>query len=184
MSYGGTENGSAENREFSRITTLLPFTVRVISPEEWGISRARLFGDAIYSEYSTLPEISDAHLSVWLKTINAKLDTILNILTLSQAGFDSLPPHSATVSASGMAFFLEDDIPADTYVEIKMLLFSLSPVAMQIYGKVLAAKKKNDQYRIAVKFSPMDDQIRDEIVRFVFEKEREILREKKGENSY
>ncbi|MDR2861744.1 MAG: PilZ domain-containing protein [Syntrophobacterales bacterium] len=184
MNYGSPGNDSAKNREFSRITTLLPLAVRVISSEEWGISRARIFGEAIYSEYSTLPEISDTHLSMWLKTINAKLDTIMNILTLSQAGFDSLPPRSVTISASGMAFLQKDDIPADTCVEIKVLLFALSPVAAQIYGKVLTVKKQDDQYKIAVKFSPMDDQIRNEIVRFVFEKEREILREKKEEKGY
>lgn len=184
MDYGSKENASINNREFSRIATLLPLAVRVISPEEWEISHAKLFGEAIYSEYSSLPEISDAHLSAWLKTINAKLDTIMNILTFSQAGFDSLVPHSATISASGMAFLMEEDIPVDACVEMKVLLFSLPPVAVQVYGKVLTVEKRDNRYRIAVKFSPMDDQIRDEIVRFVFEKEREILRGKKGEKDY
>jgi len=179
---GSQESTSAKNREFSRITTLLPLAVRVISPEEWDVSHAKLFGETAYSEHSALlPEISDAHLSLWLKTINAKLDTIMSILTLSQAGFDSLAPHYVTISASGMALFLENDIPPDACLEIKALLFSLSPVALQIYGKVLTVKKHDNRYRIAVKFSSMDDQIRNEIVRFVFEKEREMLREKRRE---
>jgi len=184
MDYGSTENALIKNREFSRITTLLPLAVRVISPEEWDVSHARIFGEAIYSDQSTLPEVNDAHLSVWLKTINAKLDSIINILTFSQAGFDSLIPHSATISANGMAFLLKEDIPVDACVEIKILLFSLSTVAVQVYGKVLTVKEQDSQYRVAVKFSPMDDQIRNEIVRFVFEKEREMLREKKGEKGY
>lgn len=184
MDYGDQENTSVKNREFSRITTLLPLAVRVISPEEWDVSHARIFGEAVYSETSTLPEINDAHLSVWLKTINAKLDAIMNILTFSQAGFDSLVPHSTTISANGMAFLFEEDIPVDACVEIKVLLFSLSIVALQIYGRVLTVKKQDNRYRVAVKFSAMADQIRDEIVRFVFEKEREVLREKKGEKGY
>jgi len=178
------ENASVKNREFSRITTHLPLAVRVISPEEWAVSQARIFGEAIYSEQSTLPEINDTHLSVWLKTINAKLDTIMSILTFSQAGFDSLVPHSTTISANGMAFLLKDTIPVDACVEIKILLFSLATVAVQIYGKVLTVKEQESQYRIAVKFSSMDDQVRNEIVRFVFEKEREMLRERKGEKDY
>jgi len=184
MDYGSKENTFVKNREFSRIATLLPLAVRVVPPEECDLSRAKIFGEAIYSEYSTLPEISDTHLSMWLKTINAKLDAILNILTFSQAGFSSLVSHSVTISASGMAFLLEEDIPVDACVEMKMLLFSLSPVAVQVYGKVLTVKKQDSRYRVAVKFSSMDDHVRDEIVRFVFEKEREILREKKGEKGY
>lgn len=184
MNYGSKENTSAKNREFSRITTFLPLAARVISLEEWEASRPKLFGDAIYSEHSTLPEIDDARLSIWLKTINAKLDAMMNIITLSQAGFDSLVPHYATISASGMAFLFAEDIPVDACMEIKILLFSLSPVAVKIYGKVLTVKKQNNQYKIAIKFSPMDDHIRDEIVRFVFEREREFLREKKGEKGY
>jgi len=45
---------------------------------------------------------------------------------------------------------------------------------------VLSAAKSENEYRVALKFLDMDDHIRNEIVRFVFEKEREILRAKRG----
>jgi c-di-GMP-binding flagellar brake protein YcgR len=83
-----------------------------------------------------------------------------------------------------MDFFSDIDIPKGGIVEIKVILFSLPPVAIQIYGEVLKASKIRDQFRVALKFLPMDDHIRNEIVRFVFEKEREILREKRGEKDF
>lgn len=168
-------------REFSRVTTLLPFSARVLPPEEQDVSRAQLFGEAIYSELSTLPEIGDAHLSVWLKTINAKLDAVMRMIAIYQGGFQSLPLKSVTISANGMDFPFDTDIPVAGIVEVKVILFSLPPVAVQLYGKVLSASKNHSQYRIALKFLDMDDHIRNEIVRLVFEKEREFLRAKRGE---
>jgi c-di-GMP-binding flagellar brake protein YcgR len=41
------------------------------------------------------------------------------------------------------------------------------------------AGKHNPEYDTSIQFIAMDDFIRDEIIRFVFEKEREILREKR-----
>jgi len=171
-------------RDFSRVSTLLPFGLRITSPEEHDTFRAKLYGEAIYSELSTLPEIGDAHLSVWLKTLNAKLDAVMRMIALYQGGFQSLPLKPVTISAGGMDFLHEADIPLGSILEIKVILFSLPPVAVQLYGKVLSSGPQNDQFRIALKFLVMDEHIRNEIVRFVFEKEREILRAKRGEKDF
>ncbi|MBN1546238.1 MAG: PilZ domain-containing protein [Syntrophaceae bacterium] len=181
MKLKSQEETTRNKREFSRVEALLPFGSRIITPQEMDISRAKLFGEAIYSELSTLPEIGDAHLSVWLKTINAKLDAVMRMIALYQGGFQSLPLKAVTISANGMHYLFESDIPVGTTLEIKVILFSLPPVAVQLYGEVLSSTKHNDQYRIALKFMEMDEHIRNEIVRFVFEKEREILRAKRGE---
>jgi hypothetical protein len=184
MKIQSHEQTSMNKRAFSRVTALLPFSARILPPEERTVSGAKLFGEPIYSELSTLPEIGDAHLSVWLKTINAKLDAVMRMIAIYQGGFESLPSKSVTISASGMDFLSDTDIPAGGIMEMKVILFSLPPVAVQLYGEVLTAKKSHGQYRIALKFLAMDDHIRNEIVRFVFEKEREILRAKRGEKDF
>lgn len=178
------EQTPANKREFSRVTTMLPFSTRILSPDEQPVPSAKLFGEAIYSELSTLPEIGDAHLSVWLKTINAKLDAVMRMIAIYQGGFEALPSKPVTISANGMDFLFDSDIATGTFMEVKIILFSLPPVAVQIYGEVLSSGKSEEQYRIALKFLSMDDHIRNEIVRFVFEKEREILRAKRGEKDF
>ncbi len=175
------EETVSNKREYSRITALLPFSARIVPKEEQEISRAQLFGEPIYSELSSLPEIGDAHLSVWLKTINAKLDAVMRMIAIFQGGFQSLPVKMVTLSASGMDFLSETDISVGAVLEIKVILFSLPPVAVQIYAEVLSSERRHEQFRIALKFQEMDEPIRNEIVRFVFEKEREILRAKRGE---
>ncbi len=184
MQLNNHETASMNRREFSRVSVLLPFGLRIISPEERDASQAKLFGEAIYSELSTLPEIGDAHLSVWMKAINAKLDAVMRMIALYQGGFQSLPLKAVTIGAGGMDFLSKTDIPVGSALEIKIILFSLPPVAVQLYGEVLSSGEKNGQFRIALKFLDMDEQIRKEIVRFVFEKEREILRAKRGEKDY
>jgi c-di-GMP-binding flagellar brake protein YcgR len=44
---------------------------------------------------------------------------------------------------------------------------------------VTKSEEKGEQYLIAVRYLPMDSSIRDEIIRFVFEREREIIRERR-----
>jgi len=54
------------------------------------------------------------------------------------------------------------------------------PVALYIYATVCVVSEKDGGYETAVQFIKMDETIQDEIIRFVFEREREILRGKKG----
>lgn len=180
MKKQSQKEASANKRAFSRVHTMLPFSSRVLSSEERPVPTAKLFGEPIYSELSTLPEIGDAHLSVWLKTINAKLDAVMRMIAVYQGGFEALPSKPVTISANGMDFLSDAVMAVGAIVEVKIILFSLPPVAVRLYGQVLSAAKSENEYRVALKFLDMDDHIRNEIVRFVFEKEREILRAKRG----
>jgi c-di-GMP-binding flagellar brake protein YcgR len=58
-----------------------------------------------------------------------------------------------------------------------MLLVLHNPVALIVYGKVIRVERQTTGYYVTVHFSTMDDAVRNEIVRFVFETEREMLRE-------
>jgi len=53
------------------------------------------------------------------------------------------------------------------------------PLSLFLYGEVVESSIHNPEYNTFVQFVAIDDFIRDEIIRFVFEKEREILREKR-----
>jgi c-di-GMP-binding flagellar brake protein YcgR len=49
-----------------------------------------------------------------------------------------------------------------------------------VYAKVVNVDSRQDASILSAEFVMMDDMIRDELIRFVFEREREILREKRG----
>ena len=73
---------------------------------------------------------------------------------------------------------MNDSQPGDI-LEIKVMLSLQKPVAFYLYGEVLDIAKPHPEYDTSVQFINMDDFVQDEIIRFVFETEREILREKR-----
>ena len=78
-----------------------------------------------------------------------------------------------------MSVLLTESIPLGEILEIKIMLTWNQPVALSIYGEVTKSDRRQDGYFTAVRYVHMDSFIRDEIIRFVFEREREIIREKR-----
>jgi len=75
---------------------------------------------------------------------------------------------------------LPQAIAPGTILEFKLMLTRNQPVAMCIYGEVMKSVRRDSFYFIAVRYVHMDISVQDEIVRYVFEREREIIREKRG----
>jgi c-di-GMP-binding flagellar brake protein YcgR len=115
----------------------------------------------------------------WLKVLNAKLDTIIRLMTLQREGYFGLPFKTVNISGGGLSFSLIEAIPLGKILEMKIMLMWSEPVAMFVYGEVTKSEKRHDNYFTAVRYVHMDATVRDEIIRFVFEREREIIREKR-----
>ncbi|NPU84711.1 MAG: PilZ domain-containing protein [Syntrophaceae bacterium] len=167
-------------REYSRVYAYIPLSFRKVLPEERPVVRARLAGDTILPGGGVVvPEIGDRILYEWLKMLNGKLDSIIRVLTIHAEGFQYLHPKAVQISGSGMSFSSAEPFDSGDLVELKMILTVNQPTALFAYGEVIKVEKQTSGYIAAVSFVKMDDHIRDEIVRFVFEREREILREKR-----
>lgn len=166
-------------REFSRVEAYIPFAVRVVSPEERPNIKSKISGETVLAEYQTLTDVEDKLLSDWLKMLNAKLDSIISMLTFQREGFGSLPFVQVNISGGGLGFNSKEKYNKGDVLEIKMLLPMMPPVALYIYGEVVKIEQQINSYAIAVKFIAMDEDIRDEIVKFVFRRQREMLREKR-----
>lgn len=166
-------------REFSRVDAYIPFEARIVLPENWPNIRAKITGETVLAGFQSLPEIEDKQLSDWMNMLNTKLDTIINLLTFQRDGFCSLPFSRVNISGGGMSFSSRENYKTGDILEFKIMLPMLPPVALYIYGEVVTVEKQIENYHVAVKFIAMDDEIRDEIVKFVFKTQREILREKR-----
>jgi len=166
-------------REFSRVKAVVPFSARLVSPEERENLLSRISNQTAV-ELGRLPEIQDQALAEWLSMINRKLDLILNTLGAQKLGFNSLPVQSVNISGGGLSFNSQEPFNRGDIVEAMMVLSSSSSVALYVYGEVVAVDRRNDSFEIGLKFVAMGDEIREEICRFVFERERQILREKRG----
>lgn len=165
-------------REFSRVDVIIPLGVRLISSEEKQRVKARISGDITSIPLPT-EEPADRALTEWLKIINSKLDYLINLWNLREGDFCSLSSTEVNISGGGMSFMSDSPYNKGDILELKTVLESPSPMALYLYGEVLKCEKLNDTYRVAVQFINIEEDIRDYIVRFVFYRQRQILRQKK-----
>ena len=136
-------------------------------------------GESILAEFKSLPKHDDQIITEWLKTINAKLDEIIRMMTIHHEGFDCLNMTKVNISGGGLSFNTCKSYSPGDILEIKVMLSMQKPSAFFLYGEVVELTKINSEYDTSIQFIGIDDFVRDEIIRFVFETEREILREKR-----
>jgi len=174
--------GEEQRREYSRVDAYIPFEYRIVANEEKDHIQSRISGDAAAPELRPILDIGDRDyiFGEWLKILNLKLDTVIRLITLQREGFFGLPSKAVNISGGGMSFFLPQAIATGVILEIKLMLTRNQPIAMCLYGEVAKSVPRDDIYFIAIHYIHMDVSIRDEIIRFVFEREREIIREKRG----
>ena len=61
-----------------------------------------------------------------------------------------------------------------------MLLPTYPPVGVTTHGKVVRVNQTGDgEYEIALHFSEMDEEVKDEIIQYALQRQREIIRKQK-----
>jgi hypothetical protein len=175
-----TETGAVDDkREYSRVDTYLPFEYKLIKIEHKDTVRCRMAGESVLAEFKSLPNPDDQLIAQWLQSINAKLDEIIRMMTLHRDGFNCLSIAKVNISGGGMSFHAGQSFSAGDILELKVMLGLQTPLALFLYGEVVELTQPHPEYDTAVHFINIDEMLRNEIVRFVFEAEREILREKR-----
>ncbi|SEM26456.1 PilZ domain-containing protein [Syntrophus gentianae] len=172
------DNSELNKRKFSRVDAYLPIAYRLVPAEEQNYIQAEIF-DPIYVDCCNLPETNDQALQACLNLLNAKLDSILHLLTLRNEGFSSLPSRLINISGAGLRLTTSEKFANGDILEIKTFLSPQKNRALRLYGKVIGIEEQQEGYQTSLSFVQMDDIVRDEIVKFVFGREREILREKR-----
>ncbi|RMG58894.1 MAG: PilZ domain-containing protein [Deltaproteobacteria bacterium] len=166
-------------REFSRVDARLPIEVRVVPDEEKEKIGSRVFGFTYMEEPEPLGEMEDSVIGEWLRYINRKLDTILNLLTVRNEDLNNIPFRDVNIGGGGLRFTSEEAYQEGQILELKMIIPLIPPLVLYVYGEVVRSEVKEGKRETAVKFIAMDEVVREEIIRYVFRKQREILREKR-----
>jgi hypothetical protein len=166
-------------REYSRVDAYIPVEYKLIDLPQRQYIRSRVAGETILAEFKSLPDPDDQLISEWLKIINTKLNSIIRMLTIQQEGFVQLPMRKINISGGGISLSTDKPYSPGDILEFKLTLTMQYPLSLFLYGEVVETTKHNPEYNTSIEFIVIDDFIRDEIIRFVFEKEREILREKR-----
>lgn len=173
----------SNRREYSRVDVYIPLEYRLVPHEECSFVKSRFSGDVMLADFDVMPPLENHPRMEHLNLLNKKLNAILQMMAIQYEGFHSLPFKYVTISGSGMKFSSRQLFSSGDVLEFKVLLTLRHPVALIVYGKVIRVERQTTGYYVTVHFSMIDDTVRDQIVRFVFETEREVLRETRAVES-
>ncbi len=119
-----------------------------------------------------------------LVSIEKKLDQLLAIAKGSEGCKEngSCEGKCRDMSGSGIAFYGSIKLNKDDIIEVKMSLPKLPPLPINLIGTVVKCEAasgieiREGKYLTALKFTAINEEDRDEIVRFVLEKQREQIK--------
>jgi hypothetical protein len=170
-------------REFCRVEVCIPFACRRVPLDEQKKTHSHISGSSVYAGHEVLPEVKDPAIAEWLNLLNSKIDTLIRLLTLEREGFYALPFERVNIGGGGLRFSSQEKYHQGDMLEIRMMLSPMRPIALYVYATVSSESEisPDGDYSTAVQFAKMDNTIHEEIIRFVFEQERELLRGKKGQ---
>ncbi len=175
--------GHDERREFVRIDDTIGIEATLVAPEKKEAVRARelLMPAPLETILSEGYEAEDSKTIRYLAAINSKLDLLIKHLVSDDSSLEGFDNQIVNLSACGISFPMSVRPAEGDLIEIKMLLPGSSPVSICAYGEVLRVKgpKEDSMYEVAVKFISMGEDIQEEIVRYIFDRQRELLRNKR-----
>jgi hypothetical protein len=169
-------------REYSRVDVYIPLGCRLLDKEEHGLVKSRISADVMSADFKLMPPAGNHPQMASLTLLNQKLDMIIKMVGLQCEGFHSLPFKFVSLSGNGMKFSSQKCYSLGDILECKMILTLHQSAAIYTYGEVVRVGSQSSGYFINVRFTAIDHTIRDKIVRFVFETEREMIRQRKGED--
>lgn len=168
--------GKQNERRFSRVNTYLPFAVRLVPLKEKKRLKSRIAKDALVVDFTMPPPVNEPVLAEWLHKINNKLDMIIHILSPETKGFLPITFRIMNISGNGMSFSSREPFKNGEILEIQIVLYTYSYKVLYLYGKVVRVEKgEGDDYSIAIEFTHLADEVRQELMNFDFKKHRATL---------
>jgi len=186
-----------ERRRFFRIEDLVHLTFRIIDEtelayktdllekglvEQFMITSSLAAVTADMSATLRKIEVNDPDVAHYLKSLDQKIDMIGRAFMVDEVNTQDNQACAVNLSASGIAFHHENEIPVGTYLEIKMLLMP-SNAGVLTYGKVIGNDKvagiKGTDIQVRVDFTHLREEDRDLLIRHVIRKQGDMLRERR-----
>ncbi|MEN6437684.1 MAG: PilZ domain-containing protein [Syntrophobacter sp.] len=161
----------------------MPIEVRLVPEEERANARSRTSLETALTENQEMPEPNDRILAECLRVLNTKLDTIIRLLALQTADYSALRQEEVNISAGGLSTFVKENFQLGDMVEVRMMLPTSPYTIFYIYGNIVKIDKECNRSKVSIEFTMIDEDIREHIVKYVFERQREILRKKRRQEA-
>ncbi len=165
-------------RSYTRASTLLPFKVRRLPPVEREGLACRIVTGGIVIDDGPPPPVEDEKLNLWLNMINAKLDYLIRLSPSKQEEVVYVEIEPLNISGGGMSLATKENFTMEEILEIRIVIEVYPPKVLYLYGDIVrieAVPGKHDSYTLGIKFLGMNEDVRDEILKFDFKKHRQKL---------
>ena len=174
-----------EQREYFRVDDVLQVDC-VRRADEGPRKRARIFaGIGTPAELSGEPGDETVSPGLWrmLVDINNKLSLILQHLQLQKDGAADAEHKAVNLSGCGIRFTMTEPVIKGDSVEMKLILPTMPPIGILAYGDIVRVKDAGKgEYDVAVHFTEMDDEVRDEIIQYALNRQREQLKARRQQS--
>ena len=168
-------------REYSRVEAYLPVRIRPVLEEERQNMRSRIVVESARTEHPELPQLEDEVLSACLEILNSKLDSIIRLLAFPSNGNKELDFEMVNISAGGLSTSSSEAYAEGDLVEIRLMLPTAPYMMFYVYGNVVKCAPACQKHEVCIEFTEIDDDIREQIAKYVFHRQREILRKKRSQ---
>ncbi len=175
------DSGYRSLREYSRVEAFLPVRIRPVPEEERQNMRSRFVVESVLTEHPELPQLEDEVLSACLQILNSKLDSIIRLLAFPSNSHKELEFAMVNISAGGMSTSSSEVFAQGDLVEIRLMLPTVPYMILYVYGNVVKCAPGCQKHEVCVEFTDIDDDIREQIAKYVFQRQREILRKKRSQ---
>jgi len=165
-----------DKQEYFRIDDFFPVVARKVNKDTTTFKStvAIAYGNETINQ---LPD-ENIHPRLWdmLVALNEKLNLIIDRLNLEKDVMEA-KPQKVNISASGLRFPMQEAVQTGDTLEIKMLLPSNPPLSILTYGTVVSAHKGDGgMFAVAVQFIEMDADVRDRLIQYTLNRQRDIIR--------
>ncbi len=166
-------------RKFPRVDAKLPFKESLIDAKSITDFSPRAAESALL-EFPSPPShlYPDALTADWIKYLDAKINAIANLLMTAVKTEEALLSRNINISAGGAGFDTDKQFEKGEVLEMHIAFDGHRRYCF--YGEIMWIRHiSENRYRVGTNFLNMSRDFIDEINRFVFSKQREILSRKR-----
>ena len=173
-----------DRREYFRVHDVFPVIVRKISHDVVPV-RSQAFPALSNIEFDEDFTDESIHPKLWelLLHINCKLSLILEKLSIESDGLTEEKNMPVTLSEVSLDFRTSEKYELQDKVEIKMLLPSVPPARLLVYGEVVRVDEPiQGTYKVVTRFVATDQTVRSFLSKYILKRQREIIAQNSGFN--
>jgi len=167
-----------------RVDDILRVDYRKIAREDYERceNKPEIIFKNTFGEPLKAPEIEEADSGLLYKLIyqaNLKIDRILDILeSRDTERYTSAGSECVNISGSGMRFVANRSFSIGDIIALRVFLPLVSRTWLNVLGKVTSCAESGtgNRYDVSVRFVELSEGDREMIVRYVFKRQRELLR--------